>query len=133
MPKIEGLKSQPLDITIDITFTCRTWVKTTVLPRSQQYEDQVREDLSLMFLSGVSTRPLSLISKRLLGRNLSHEEVSKANLTLTEAVEKWRNRDLSKEVVKYLFLDGVNLYISPTPLRVCPFIPDALRTYYEHC
>lgn len=82
--------------------------KTSVLPRSRQYEDQIREDMGLMFLTGVSTRTLSLISHRLLGRSLSHEEVSKANLALTEGVEKWRNRDLSKELVKYMFLDGVN-------------------------
>ena len=81
--------------------------KTSVLPRSRQYEDQIREDISVMFLTGVSTRTLSLMSNRLVGRSLSHEEVSKANLTLTEGVEKWRNRDLSKESVKYLFLDGV--------------------------
>ena len=41
-----------------------------------------------MFLTGVSTRTLSLISHRLLRRGLSHAEVSKANLALTEGVEK---------------------------------------------
>jgi putative transposase len=80
---------------------------SSVLPRSKQYEDAIREDLCLMFLSGVSTRTLSLISRRLVGRSLSHEEVSKANRELTEAIERWRTRDLSSEPVKYLFLDGV--------------------------
>ena len=82
--------------------------KTDVLPRSRQYEDQIREDMGLMYLTGVSTRTLGLISHRLLGRSLSHNEVSKANLALTEGVEKWRNRDLSKELVKYMYVDGVN-------------------------
>ena len=82
--------------------------RSSVLPRSKQYEDAIREDLSLMFLSGVSTRTLSLISRRLIGRSLSHEEVSRANRELTEAIERWRTRDLSGEPVKYLFLDGVN-------------------------
>jgi putative transposase len=82
--------------------------RTSVLPRSKQYEDAIREDLSLMFLSGVSTRTLSLISRRLIGRSLSHEEVSKANRELTEAIERWRMRDLCTEPVKYVFLDGVN-------------------------
>lgn len=81
---------------------------TSVLPRSQQYENQIQEDLGLMFLTGISTRNLSLISNRLVGRSLSHEEVSEANRALTEGVEKWRNRDLSSEGIKYLFLDGVN-------------------------
>ncbi len=52
---------------------------TQVLPRSKQYEDAITEDLSLMYLTGISTRSLSLISRRLIGRNISHQEVSKAN------------------------------------------------------
>jgi putative transposase len=82
--------------------------RTSVLPRSKRYEDAIREDLSLMFLCGVSTRTLSLISRHLIGRSISHEEVSRANRELTEAIERWRTRDLSREPVKYLFLDGVN-------------------------
>ena len=53
--------------------------KTQVLPRYQRYESQIKEDVSLLFLTRVSTRTLELISKRLLGRNISHTEVSLAN------------------------------------------------------
>jgi putative transposase len=80
--------------------------KTEVLPRSKQYEDALREDMSIMFLAGVSTRTLSLISERLLGRKISAGEVSKVSSQLTEAVEAWRERDLSQEPIKYLFVDG---------------------------
>jgi putative transposase len=80
--------------------------KTEVLPRSKQYEDTLREDMSVMFLAGVSTRTLSLISERLLGRKISAGEVSKAAKQLSEAVERWRERDLSQEPIKYLFVDG---------------------------
>jgi putative transposase len=82
--------------------------KTQVLPRSKQYEDALREDMGVMFLSGVSTRTLSLISERLIGRKISAAEVSKVSNQLTEAVETWRERDLSKEPIKYLFVDGTN-------------------------
>jgi len=81
--------------------------QTQVLPRSKRYEDRIAEDLSVMYLTGISTRTLSMLSKRLIGREISHEEVSKANRELTGAVEKWRNRDLSKEKIKYIFVDGV--------------------------
>jgi len=80
--------------------------KTEVLPRSKQYEDALREDMSVMFLAGVSTRTLSLISERLLGRKISASEVSKVSSQLTKAVEAWRERDLSHEPIKYLFVDG---------------------------
>jgi putative transposase len=82
--------------------------KTQVLPRSKQYEDIIRKDLSIMFLSGVSTRTLSMLSSRLIGRKISHTEVSNAGKELVGAVEKWRMRDLSKEAIKYIFVDGVN-------------------------
>jgi putative transposase len=60
-----------------------------------------------MYLTGISTRTLSLLSKRLIGRSLSPTEVSNATTELKQAVEKWRTRDLSGETIKYLFLDGV--------------------------
>ncbi|MGQ9648459.1 MAG: IS256 family transposase [Thermodesulfobacteriota bacterium] len=81
--------------------------KTQIIARSQRYEEDLRQDLCLMFLTGVSTRSLSMISSRLIGRKLSPTEISSANKELVEAVEKWRTRDLSQESIKYLFIDGV--------------------------
>ena len=82
--------------------------QTKVLPRSSRYEEAVAQDVSLMFLAGISSRSLSLISQRLLGRKLSHTEISQATRELTAAVERWRTRDLSQENLRYLFVDGVN-------------------------
>jgi putative transposase len=82
--------------------------QTQVIPRSKRYEDQLRQDLCVMFLTGISTRTLSMLSKRLLGRSVSPTEVSNANRELIGAVEQWRNRDLSQERIKYIFVDGVN-------------------------
>ena len=82
--------------------------KTQIIPRSKRYEDELRQDLSMMFLSGVSTRTLSMMSERLIGRRISATKVSNANKELIDAVERWRNRDLSGEPIKYMFLDGVN-------------------------
>lgn len=82
--------------------------QTAVLPKGRQYEEAIAQDLSMMFLAGLSTRSLSLISWRLLGRSLSHTEISQANAALTAAVERWRTRDLAQEQIQYLFIDGVN-------------------------
>lgn len=81
--------------------------ETQIVPRGRQYEDRIVEDLSAMYLMGISTRTLSLLSKRLIGRSISPTEISNANKELTESVEKWRTRDLSRERIKYLFVDGV--------------------------
>lgn len=82
--------------------------QTQVIPRSQQYEDEIGKDLCVLFLGGVSTRTLAIMSQRLIGRKLSHTEISEANKELIDAVEKWRTRDLSAEPIKYIFVDGVN-------------------------
>jgi putative transposase len=81
--------------------------KTRVIPRGKRYEDTIRQDLCLMFLTGISTRSLSMISKKLIGRRISSGEVSNVNKELTEAAEKWRTRNLSEDSIKYMFLDGV--------------------------
>ena len=88
--------------------------KTKVLPQRRQYEDEISRDLTMMFLSGISTRSLSLLSNRLVGRGLSHTEISKSHTELTAAVEQWRNRDLSREQIRYLFIDGVNFEMRVT-------------------
>jgi putative transposase len=79
---------------------------TQVIPRSKQYEDVLREDLCAIYLGGVSTRTLSLMSERLIGRKISPMEVSKASQELTRSVEAWRERDLSSEPIKYMYVDG---------------------------
>jgi len=61
--------------------------KTKVIPRSKRYEDEIREDLSFMFLTGISTQSLSMISRMLIGRSVSPTEISNANNELIEAVE----------------------------------------------
>ena len=87
--------------------------KTQVIPRSKQYEDDLRQDLCVMFLSGISTRTLSMISERLVGRKISPTQVSKASKELSTAVEQWREKDLSDTSIKYLFVDGVTF-----PMRI---------------
>ena len=85
--------------------------KTVVIPRSKQYEEEIARDFSILFLSGVSTRTLSIISERLIGRRISPAEISSVNKELNDAVESWRRRDLSREAVKYLFIDGVHFHM----------------------
>jgi putative transposase len=81
--------------------------RSLVIPRSKRLEEQLRRDISLMFLTGISTRTLSMISAQLIGRRVSHSQVSLVSRELIDAVERWRERDLSLEKIKYLFVDGV--------------------------
>ena len=81
--------------------------QTQVIPRSKHYEDELRQDIAVMFLSGVSTRTLAMISHRLIGHKISSGEVSRCSRELVKAIESWRNRNLSLMRFKYLFCDGV--------------------------
>ncbi|OPY76262.1 MAG: Transposase, Mutator family [Syntrophorhabdus sp. PtaU1.Bin153] len=77
-----------------------------------------------MYLTGISTRTLSLLTKRLIGRSLSATEVSKATTELKQSIDTWRDRNLSREKIKYLFIDGVIFRmrirkgIEPVPILV---------------
>ncbi|OPY68894.1 MAG: Transposase, Mutator family [Syntrophorhabdaceae bacterium PtaU1.Bin034] len=52
--------------------------QSQVLPRAQRYDERITEDLAAMYLTGISMRTLSLLTKRLIGRSLSATEVSNA-------------------------------------------------------
>jgi putative transposase len=99
------------EVHVDIPRDRNGEFKTSVIPRSKQYEEEVARDFSILFLAGVSTRTLSMISERLIGRRISPTEISSASSDLNGAVEAWRRRDLSREPVKYLFIDGVHFHM----------------------
>lgn len=105
-PRNFGLKGIG-DVAIKVPRDRKGKYQTQVIPRSKQYEDELRQDIAVMFLSGVSTRTLSMISQRLIGHKISAGEVSRCSRELVKAVENWRNRDLSTIKFKYLFCDGV--------------------------
>jgi putative transposase len=100
---LKGIGEVPVQVPRDR----RGEYQTRVIPKSKQYEDELRQDIAVMFLSGVSTRALSMISLRLIGHKISSGEVSRCSRELVGAIENWRNRDLSSMRYKYLFCDGV--------------------------
>jgi putative transposase len=99
------------EVHVDIPRDRNGEFKTTVIPRSKQYEEEIARDFSILFLAGISTRTLSMISERLIGRKISPAEISSVSTELSTAVESWRRRDLSQESVKYLFIDGVHFHM----------------------
>ncbi len=87
---------------------------TRVLPKAKRFDERLSNDLHAMFLSGISTRALSMLSKRLVGRKVSPSEISQTSKEFSLAIEKWRTRDLSPENIKYLYIDGVNFSMRVT-------------------
>lgn len=85
--------------------------QSQMIERYARREASVDRDIALLFLSGFSTRSVSLVSKALLGTTISATHVSKVTEELSEAVEKWRTRDLSSYDIKYMIVDGVQFPI----------------------
>lgn len=81
--------------------------KSKLLKKYDRYEKSIEKDISLMFLSGLSTRGISLVSQSLLGRKISASEVSNVNKELLNGIDAWRSRSLKDLKIKYLIIDGV--------------------------
>lgn len=79
-----------------------------LIGRYDRYEKILRKDIVLMFLSGISTRGVSLLSKELIGRSVSAAEVSNVTGEISKGIETWRTRRLDEFKVKYMIMDGVN-------------------------
>lgn len=62
----------------------------------------------MMYRMGLSTRTLSMLRRRLIGKSISHGEISNVNAELTDTVGKLRTHDLSNEKIKNIFVDGVH-------------------------
>jgi len=75
------------EVHVDIPRDRNGEFKTTVIPRSKQYEEDVARDFSILFLAGVSTSTLSMLSERLIGRKISPAEISSASSDLNATVE----------------------------------------------
>lgn len=82
-----------------------------LIKKYDSYDKALEKDVCLMFLSGISTRGIELISKQILGRKISHGEVSQINKELMSGIDAWRTRDLSDEKIKYMYIDGVNFHM----------------------
>jgi len=82
--------------------------QSQLVKKYDRYEKSIERDMAVLFLSGMSTRGISLVSKALLGRKISASEVSNVNQELLSGIEGWRTRPLHDTDIKYIFCDGVN-------------------------
>lgn len=80
---------------------------TEVLPKYQRVDERLKDDCSLLYLMGMSTRALELVSERIFGTKISHAQISEHTKELSEKVEAWRNRAITEDI-KYLYIDGTN-------------------------
>ncbi len=81
-----------------------------IIPKNEQIDSRIKEDLAVLHLAGISNRTLAMVSKRILGVEVGKDTVHKSLAVVEEKALKWLERDLTK---KYwcLFIDGTNFKI----------------------
>lgn len=84
--------------------------KSTLFPKHAQLDLKLKEDLAVLHLAGISNRTLALISKRILGIQVSPQTVHNSLEIVEQKALKWLERDLTKSYW-CLFVDGTNFKI----------------------
>lgn len=78
--------------------------KSSILPPREQIDPRLREDIVVLHLAGISNRVLAMISKRILGVEVSTDTVTKSLDSIEGKALEWLERPINK---KYwaLFID----------------------------
>ena len=84
--------------------------ESVVIPQHERNDPRLKADMAMLHLAGLSTRTLSMISKRLLGIEVSKDKISDSLGIVKEEAEKWLTRPITE---KYwaLYVDGTNFKI----------------------
>jgi len=84
--------------------------ESLVVPASERIDPRLKADMAVLHLAGLSTRVLSMISRRLLGIEVSKDTVSGSLDLITGEAQKWLTRPLSRRFWA-LYIDGTNFKV----------------------
>lgn len=85
--------------------------RSSVLPRSKRLTKNAESLIVSSYLCGVSTRKVARALASALGPNVSKSQVSRVLARLRPEWEAWQKRDLSKERIERLILDGIVVHV----------------------
>jgi transposase-like protein len=94
--------------------------ESKIVPPGRRYDVALEKDLALLHLAGVSTRMLSYVSSRVLGLQVSPQEVSNALATVVPAAKKFLERPLGDRRFMYLYIDGTFFSVQRTTVEKEP-------------
>ena len=84
--------------------------KSVVIPPREQIDPRIKEDMAVLHLAGLSNRTLAMVSKRMLGVEVSTDTITKSLDVIEDKALAWLERPLEKEYWA-LFVDGTNFRI----------------------
>lgn len=84
--------------------------KSVIVPPHEQIDPRIKEDIAVLHLAGLSNRVLAMVSRRMLGVEVSTDTVTQSLDVIEDRALTWLERPLEK---KYwaLFVDGTNFRI----------------------
>jgi putative transposase len=81
-----------------------------VVPAYERTDPRLKADMAVLHLAGLSSRTLAMISRRLLGVEVSKDTISSSLDLIAGEAEKWLTRPLEKRYWA-LYVDGTNFKI----------------------
>lgn len=84
--------------------------ESAVVPPREQIDPRLKEDMAVIHLAGLSTRTLAMVSKRVLGVEVSTDTVSASLGAIEEKALQFLTRPIEKRYWA-LFIDGTNFRI----------------------
>ena len=84
--------------------------QSNIVPKGEQIDSRIKEDLAVLHLAGISKRTMEMISKRMFGVDISRQTVSNSLALIEGKALSWLQRPITK---KYwaLYIDGTNFKI----------------------
>lgn len=83
---------------------------SAIIPKHERVDPRLKEDLAVLHLAGLSTRTLSLMSKRLLGVEVSPTTVSESLNLISDKALCWLERPITRPYWA-LYVDGTNFHV----------------------
>lgn len=83
---------------------------SAIIPKHERVDPRLKEDMAVLHLAGLSTRTMSLMSKRLLGVEVSPTTVSESLDLIADRATKWLERPITRPYWA-LYIDGTNFSV----------------------
>jgi putative transposase len=84
--------------------------ESSIIKKSERIDPRIKEDIAVLHLAGISNRTLAMISKRVLGLEVSKDTVNQSLSLIQDSAINWLERPLENEYWA-LYIDGTNFRI----------------------
>ena len=84
--------------------------ESAIIPKGERIDPRIKEDMAVLELAGLSTRTMSMMSKRLLGIEVSNKTVAQSLDLISDRALSWLTRPITEHYWA-LYIDGTNFNI----------------------